>query len=162
MASWNNLAEGSQIDSCPVCRNPVSKKKLVTHLANCTTIYKEYMEEHGIIKCPLYEYHIMPKKYLNHHLEYACDEAMNLLREYFQKPNYLDTVLPPPESFLASIPDDVLNKQNKRLLYNLKRDFHGNNIGNDTELYPPEEQMGYQEEANESAAEENNQPSTSN
>lgn len=153
MASWNDLAVGNQLEPCPVCGCKLCKKKLVTHVTNCAEQYKDYMEEYGIMRCPLYEFHVMPKQYLNHHLEYNCDEAMNLLREYFQKHGLLDNVLPPPDSFLADIPDDVLNKQNKRLLYNLKRDFHGNNISNDRDLYPPEEKMDCEGESEENQQE---------
>jgi len=86
------------------------------------------MNDIGMMKCPLYPLHILPRKYLNHHLEGNCEEALNMLRKYFQKHSLKDSIKPAPAHFLADVPDSVLSWHNKNLLFILQRDLEGNII----------------------------------
>lgn len=134
MASWNDLGEGSDLKECPVCMVKVCKKKLSTHLQDCLEKYKDQLAGLGLIQCPLYSHHVMPINCLNHHLECACEEALNLLRPFFQQKDLKLTQ--PPSDFLSHVPEEVLNMHNKLLLYYLKRDLQGNDISDDKNLYP--------------------------
>lgn len=134
MASWNDLNEGNELQECPVCMVKVCKKRLSTHLQDCLEKHKDNLKDYGLIQCPLYNHHVMPINYLNHHLECACEEALNLLRPFFQLKN--PNLPQPPPDFLSNVPNEVLNLHNKQLLFYLKRDLEGNNISDDKTLYP--------------------------
>lgn len=137
MASWNERNEGDQQADCPVCIAKVSKKRLTTHLTKCFDANRQKAEEAGLFQCPLYPLHILPKKYLNHHLESCCEEAQNLLRKFFQKRSLINNVRQvPPPCFLADVPEEILNNNNKQLLYILKRDLYGNDVGSNAAYYP--------------------------
>lgn len=138
MASWNELAEGEQLEPCPVCAVKVSKKRRTYHLTKCSERYEHFMTEIDVIRCPLYQLHILPKKYLNHHLEGNCEEAYNMLRKFMQKIELQKQFKNPPPHFLANVPDDVLNFNNKKLLFMLQRDINGKDISGDQSLYPTE------------------------
>lgn len=139
MALLYDLGEGSVLQDCPCCGARVSKKSLTTHTNNCFNTYEETLKDWGVIRCPLYRYHIMPKKFLNHHLGYDCDEVMNLLRKYFQKDELLEDVQPAPDSFLADVPDDILNKDSKHILYTLREHLQNRDISE--ELNPSKEEQ---------------------
>lgn len=139
MALWNDKNQGDLLEECPVCARNVSKKKKTTHVDNCCETYADFMDEIGLIKCPLYPAHILPKKYLNHHLQGNCEEVYNLLRKYFEKHELADSANKlRPECFLKDVPDEILNPNNKQLLYMLKRDLNGNDVSGNADFYPPE------------------------
>lgn len=128
MASWNEKNVGEELDECNICLCKVSKKRRTVHIANCYENYRDRLdtEEMGyLMRCPLYPMHIIPKAFLNHHLEFNCEEVQNLLRKYYQCENLRQNLDIPPPSFLADIPDEILNPSNKHLLYILKRDIDG-------------------------------------
>lgn len=136
MASWNELAEGDILEPCPVCQVRVAKKRRTKHLIECCERYEDYMTDVGLIKCPLYSLHVLPKTYLNHHLDGNCEEAQNMLRKYFQVDEVEHKAKEVPKNFLEDVPDDVLNKQSKQLLYFVKRDLNGKDISEDKNFYP--------------------------
>lgn len=128
MASWNDLREGDEQDTCPICCAKLSKKRRTNHVTNCYDTNKNILDKKGLIKCPLYRLHIMPKRFLNFHLDGNCEEAQNLLRQYFQKTELGQKVKFPPPDFLADVPEELLNESSKKLLYILRRDLQGNPI----------------------------------
>lgn len=140
MAAWNEKNEGDELEECNICLCQVAKKRLTVHTTKCVEAYEDRFETEAmgfLMRCPLYPMHIIPRAYMNHHLEYNCEEAQNLLRKFFQKEEFRQesTNLMPPEHFLADIPDEVLNQNNKRLLYMLQCDFDGKSLASDTNLY---------------------------
>lgn len=136
MASWNEKHVGDHLQPCPVCKCQVAKKRMTRHVQDCSDKYQDYMEEVGLIKCPLFYLHIIPKAYLNHHLDGNCEEALNMLRKYFQIYTVQNKAKRAPDSFLADVPDNILNRQNKQLLFYVRRDLTGADISNDKNLYP--------------------------
>lgn len=144
MASWDDTNQGNDLEECPVCMVKLCKKKMVLHLTNCIQKNGDDLDELGLIRCPLYPLHIMPKNCLNHHLECSCEEALNSLRQFFQHRNLSLPV--PPADFLSSVPDSLLNQHNKQLLFYLKRDIYGCDISQDKELYPESSSSGGQQQ----------------
>lgn len=136
MASWNEKLEGDQLSPCPICAVDVCKKKHTLHIVKCYEKNSCFFDDWGLIKCPLYNLHIMPKKYLNHHLDGNCEEALNMLRKYFQKVDLQMKIRLAPEDFLSDVPDELLNQQNKQLLFILRRDLEGNDLNKREDLYP--------------------------
>lgn len=140
MALWNDTKVGEELEECPVCLVNVSKRRKTTHVTACCETYKDFMEEQRLMKCPLYPLHIIPEKNLNHHLEGNCEEAMNLLRKYFQKDELLTENIIVPPSFLADVPKNILDDNGRKLLFTLKRDLKGNDISENREYYPRREE----------------------
>lgn len=138
MASWNEIHVGDQQEACPVCRCLVSKKRLTRHVTECSEKYEDYMEEVGLMKCPLMNLHIIPRAYLNHHLDGNCEAAQNMLRKYFQIYSVQNKAKRAPDHFLADVPDNILNRQNKQLLFYVKRNLKGEDISSNENLYPEE------------------------
>lgn len=140
MAAWNEKNDGDELEECNICLCQVAKKRLTVHLNKCIQTHqlKFDTEEMGfLMKCPLYPNHIIPKSFINHHLEFDCEEASNLLRKFFQKEDLRKSNrFFPPKSFLKDIPSEILNDNNKRLLYLLQTDFNGKSLVGDTNLYP--------------------------
>lgn len=131
MASWNETTEGLQLGKCPVCMCSLAKKKLTVHVTKCYENNKVQMEAIGVIKCPLYPLHILPIKYLNHHLEGNCEEAQNLLRKFYQNKDLskgFSTTAPP--TYQEGVPESILNAHNRDLLYLLHQDLYGELIKN--------------------------------
>lgn len=92
------------------------------HVFKCASKHEDEFDEMQLIRCPLFRQHIVPKKYLNHHLQGNCEEAMNLLRIVFQKPEVQKELAmkPIPDDYLKDVPNELLNLHNKRLLFYLK------------------------------------------
>lgn len=136
MASWNDLTEGGQLVKCSVCLCSVAKKKKVTHLLQCFQNNQDQMANMGVVQCPLSNQHILPIVYLDHHLDGNCQEAMNLLRKFFQTKDMLaDYRGAPPDYNPPGIPEGCLSQHNRDLLYLLnenmfgqfRRDYEANN-----------------------------------
>lgn len=75
-----------------------------------------------LIRCPLYEAHIIPKKFLNHHLDGNCDAANNMLRKYFENGKYNYEIDSVPTNFFCHLPTTVLDNHNRKLLYLLLKE----------------------------------------
>lgn len=135
MALWNPPGQQDELEPCPICLAQVAKRKKHKHLTKCLERNRTHLEDLGLVVCPLYKDHILPKKYLNHHLEGNCDAANNMLRKYFQKDINFDFSDPLPENFLPQYTGEALNDDNKRLVYFLSRDL-GVEIGNDSQDEP--------------------------
>lgn len=146
MASWNDVTEGSQLIQCPVCLCSVAKKKRLTHSLDCYRNNKAKMEELGVIQCPLSEQHILPIIFLDHHLDGNCQEAMNLLRKFYQKEGLLKKFRGAPPDYDSGIPERYLSKHNRDLLYLLAEDMFGQFM-RDLSRNNPDEQADEQDGA---------------
>lgn len=132
MSYWNDLAITNQLEECPVCLVNVAKKRRSKHLYDCTKRHREHMKEVGLLRCPFVQEHIIPRKYLSHHLSSECDGVANHLRIFFDKPDHLDINPNPPSNFLP----DVEDSHTRTLLYILRKDLEGNDISNNRDYYP--------------------------
>lgn len=145
MASWNDKDEGELLEECNICLVKVCKKRMTIHMVNCIEKNKKDFntpEFAYLMRCPLYPNHVLPRAYLNHHLEYNCEEALNLLRKYFQRKDMQAQIKPMPANFMDHVPEKLLNHNNKFLLYILKRDIDGSNSADDKNIYPDEPREG--------------------
>lgn len=132
MALWNEIADGKLLEQCIICYCQYMKKRRVKHLHKC-------IEQHGaeiddMVNCPLNPMHIIPLKYLDHHLEGNCSSASSLLKNFFQDRMYQDSATAAPDDFLRSVPSGVLSHNNKTLLYLLRptltsEDIEPGNVG---------------------------------
>lgn len=138
MACWNNLVEGDILEKCVICLANVKKARKEVHLIKCWEQKNEAIDVLDLMRCPLSQLHVIPRKFLNHHLDGNCDEAQNELRKFFQdseKRKILES-MQPPVHFLQEIPEETLNNRNKALLYVLQKDLTGKSLSGDKELYP--------------------------
>lgn len=81
------------------------------------------MDELGLVICPLYADHVIPKRFLDHHLEGHCDEANNRLRKYFQSRMDFSSIEPAPDDYLPELSKDILNDHNRQMLYFLSKNL---------------------------------------
>lgn len=122
MASWDKPRQQDDLEECPICLVKVTRRRKSNHLYKCIEAHKNNIDSMGLIICPLYPNHVMPKKYFNHHLDGNCDAANNMLRKYLESNKYnLDSVVV-PVNFYTQLSSDVLNNHNRKLLYLLLRE----------------------------------------
>lgn len=121
MASWDKPRQQDDLEPCPICLANITRKKKQKHVFTCSEAYRDQLEKMSIVRCPLYEAHLVPFKFLNHHLEGNCDAANNRLRKYFEDINFSIKVNQVPDDFLPEYSSEILNEHNRKLLYFLLR-----------------------------------------
>lgn len=124
MASWDKIRQQDDLEPCPICLANVTNRRRQKHLFNCAKAYESKLDSMDLMRCPLYDAHIIPKKFLNHHLDGNCDAANNMLRKYFESKDgrynlEIDSV---PTDFYCHYPVEVLNYHNRKLLYLLLKE----------------------------------------
>lgn len=119
MATWNKPRQQDDLEDCPICLVKVTRRRKSAHIFACVEAYKDHMEEMGLIICPLYSNHIIPRKYLNHHLEGNCTAAANAIRRCVQLNLNLDKLEDAPDDFMPKLSQEILNDENRKLLYYL-------------------------------------------
>lgn len=126
MAYLSEIAQGRQLQQCIICGADVKNSKWDRHLRLC-------IEQHGpkmkdMVNCPINPMHVVPLKYLNHHLEGNCNNARNELKNFLQDVEYQKRASEPPAEFLASVPKEILSHNNRILVYLLRPETHSEDL----------------------------------
>lgn len=120
-------AERNRLRPCYVCKAFISNRHFLKHLDTCLTKYEDHLGDIGLIKCPLNQYHIVPKKYISDHLIRRCEDVRNRVKQQY----YNHQLIPDTDEFefrQEYDPDNLLTQQARDYLLIFKVDIKGNNI----------------------------------